>query len=134
MSERNVNRTVDELTIEQWLQIRKQEGRKIDPDTAEVWWDWSDTSDPYRVYPHPPGEVQCVGRVYFACSPGSDIWVSFRDLSDETERQLWERHKSVLAFPAGLEWKLCRRDSGQGKARYGTATQGLAGQGEVGRG
>ncbi len=103
MSGGNVNRTVDELTLEQWLQVRKEEGRKIDPNTAEVWWNWADTSDPYCVYPHPPGEYQCVGRVYFARSPGSDIWVLFSDLPDETERRLWERHKSKLAFPAGVE-------------------------------
>ncbi len=103
MTEGNVNETVDELTIEQWLQIRKEEGRKIDPDTAEVWWDWAETSDPYRVYPHPPGEYQQVGRAYFARSPGSDIWVSFGDLSDETRRRLRERHESESAFWAGLE-------------------------------
>ncbi len=91
MTERNVKKTVDELTIEQWLQVRKEEGRKIDPDTAEVWWNWAEILDPYGVYPHPPGECQCVGRAYFARSPGSDIWVSFYDLPDETERQLWER-------------------------------------------
>ena len=98
MTEGNVNKTVDELTIEQWLQVRKEEGRKIDPDTAEVWWNWAETGDPYGVYPHPPGEYQCVGRVYFGRSPGSDIWVSFKDLSDETRRQLWERLESGLAF------------------------------------
>ena len=34
---------------------------------------------------------------------GSDIWVHFRDLPDETRDALWEKHKSQLAFPAGLE-------------------------------
>ena len=103
MTEGNGNNTVDELTIEQWLQVRKEEGRKIDPDIAEVTWIYAQTLDPYGVYPDLPEECQQVGRGYFARSPGSDIWVSFYDLPDETERRLWERHKSVLAFPAGLE-------------------------------
>ena len=30
MTEGNVNKTVNELTIEQWLQVRKEEGRKTD--------------------------------------------------------------------------------------------------------
>ncbi len=98
MTERNVKKTVDELTIEQWLQVRKEEGRKIDPDIAEVTWSYVETSDPYGVYPHLLEEYQQVGRGYFARSPGSDIWVSFYDLPDETRRQLWERLESGLAF------------------------------------
>ena len=98
MSEGNVNKTVDELTIEQWLQVRKEEGRKIDPDTAEVTWIYAQTLDPYGVYPDLPEECQCIGRLNFARSPDSDIWVSFYDLPDETRRQLWERLESGLAF------------------------------------
>jgi hypothetical protein len=44
-----------------------------------------------------------VGREYFARSPGSDIWVCFRDLPEGTASSLWEKHRSKLAFPAGLE-------------------------------
>ena len=30
---------IDQLTVEQWLAIRKEAGLKIDPETAEVeWW------------------------------------------------------------------------------------------------
>ncbi len=86
MTEGNVNKTVDELTHEQWLQVRKEEGRKIDPDTAEVWWNWAEISD-----------------AYFVRSPGSDNWVSFYDLPDKTRRRLRERHESESAFWAGLE-------------------------------
>ena len=88
MTEGNVNKTVDELTIEQWLQVRKEEGRKIDPDIAEVTWVYEQTLDPYGVYPDLPDECQQVGRGYFARPPGSDIWVSFYDLPDETGRRL----------------------------------------------
>ena len=103
MTEGNVNKTVDELTIEQWLQIRKEEGRKINPEIAEVMCDRVYLADPYDDDPDLPEECKCIGRAYFARSSGSDIWVLFYDLPDETERRLWERHKSVLAFPAGLE-------------------------------
>ena len=104
MTEIDARKTVDELTLEQWLQMRKEEGRKIDPETAEVWFTWAQTLDPYGVYPDLPEECQQVGRAYFARSPGSDIPVSFYDLPDETRRRLWEQHESILAFPAGLEW------------------------------
>ena len=103
MTEGNVNKTVDELKIEQWLQTRKEEGRRIDPDVAEVMWSYVQTLDHYGVHPDLPDDCQQIGREYFARSPDSDIWVSFYDLPDETEIRLWERHKSVLAFPAGLE-------------------------------
>ena len=76
---------------------------KIDPETAEVDWEYGQVMDPYGVYSDLPEECQQVGRQYFARSPGSDIWVHFRDLPDETRHALWEKHKSQLAFPAGLE-------------------------------
>ena len=103
MTERNVNKTVDELTIEQWLQIRKEEGRKVDPDTAEVSRRSVYGADPYEVYPDLPEEYQTIGRVNFARSPGSDIWVLFEDLPDETVRRLWERAESG-EFTDDLDW------------------------------
>jgi hypothetical protein len=61
------------------------------------------TLDPYGVEPDLPEEYQQVGRNYFARSPGSDVWVWFGDLPDETRNALWGRHSKKLAFPAGLE-------------------------------
>ena len=52
--------------IEEWLAIRKAEALKIDPDTAEVDWEYGQTLDPYGVYPELPEEYQQVGREYFA--------------------------------------------------------------------
>ena len=103
MTEGNVNKTVDELTIEQWLQVRKEEGGKIDPDIAEVSRRSVYVVDPYEVYPDLPEECQCTGRLNFARSPGSDIWVSFYDLPDETRRRLWERHESG-EFTDEFDW------------------------------
>jgi hypothetical protein len=92
----------EELTVEQWLQIRKEEALRIDADTAEVMWSYEQTLDPYGVEPDMPEECWQVGREYFARSPGSEIWVWFGDLPDKTREKLWSKHKSKLAFPAGL--------------------------------
>ena len=94
---------IDGLSIEQWLAVRKAAGTKIDPNTAEVEWAYRQTLDPYGVYGELPEICQQVGRDYFARSPGSDVWVWFGDLPDATERALWKRYHSKLAFPAGLE-------------------------------
>ena len=94
---------LDEPNVEQWLTIRKEAGLKIDPETAEVRWEYGQAIDPYGVYSDLPEECWQVGRQYFARSPGSDTRVHFHDLPDETRRALWGRYKSKLAFPAGLE-------------------------------
>jgi hypothetical protein len=39
---------------------------------------------------------------FCARSPDSDIWVHFGDLPSEVAERLWEKHRSRLAFPAGL--------------------------------
>jgi hypothetical protein len=93
----------DQMTVEQWLATRKEAGLYIDPETAEVDWTYAQTLDPYGVHPDLPEECRQVGREYFARSPGSDIWVNFGDLPDHTRDALWKRHRSNLAFPAGLE-------------------------------
>jgi len=87
--------------VEKWLAIRKEAGRKIDPETAEVDWTYGVVGDPYGIHPEPE-ECYNVGREYFARSPGSDVWVSFGDLPTATQEALWEKHKARLAFPAGL--------------------------------
>ena len=85
-----------------WLASRKEAGLKIDPETAEVEWTYAQTLDPYGVYHDLPEEYWQVGREYFARSPGSDVWVWLGDLPDAIRSALWEKHKSKLAFPAGL--------------------------------
>jgi hypothetical protein len=95
-----------------WLAIRKLEGPKIDPETAEVNWWYALTLDPYGVDPDLPEGFQQIGREYFACRPGSDIWVQFGDLTRQTRERLWEKHSSKLAFPAGLEPRRQREPQG----------------------
>ncbi len=81
------------MPIEQWLATRSEEAHRIDPEIAEVDWEWGQILDPYCVTPNLRPEHCCVGRNYFARNPGSDIWVSFHDLSKETCHRLYERHK-----------------------------------------
>jgi hypothetical protein len=77
---------------EVWLASRKEAGLKIDPETAEVFFVWRPVDDPYGVYPFP--EHGCIGRAYFARSPGSDVWVEFGDLPAAVFWRLEERIKS----------------------------------------
>jgi hypothetical protein len=82
------------MPVDQWLAFRKEAGLKIDPKTAEVFYEWGQVLDPYGIYSDLTEEEECIGRVYFARSPGSDIWVEFADLPDET---LHELRKKVQA-------------------------------------
>jgi hypothetical protein len=80
------------MTVEQYLAIRKEAALQIDAETAEFSWGWGQIMDPYGIYPDPPEEYDCiVGRVYFARSSGSNVWVSFYDLPEATVERLWER-------------------------------------------
>jgi hypothetical protein len=88
------------LEVEKFRALRKAEGLRIDPSTAEVTWIYAFTLDPYGIYDLPEEDRQ-VGREYFARVPGGDIWVNFGDLPKKTRDALWEKHKQKLAFPAG---------------------------------
>ena len=84
--------------IEQWLTLRKEEGLKIDPETAEVDWWYAQTLDPYGVSDEweLPEEFHQVGREYFAHAPGSHVWVWFGDLPQQTVKRLEQRGKSAF--------------------------------------
>lgn len=86
----NGDTSKDQLAIEQWLQIRKEARQRIDAETAEVMWIYAQTLDPYDVIVDLPEECRQVGREYFARSPESGVWVSFRDLPDATRKRIWE--------------------------------------------
>jgi hypothetical protein len=88
----------EDMSCEEWLAIRKDEGRKIDPSTAEVRCRYVEVGDPYGVCSTDLSEVcDYLGPTYFARRPGSEVWVCFDDLPDKTRDALWERHKSKLA-------------------------------------
>ena len=65
----------------------------IDPETAEIKFEYVPFTDPYGVFQHPKDAY--VRRQYFARSPGSDIWVYWDDLPDEVEWCLWQKHKET---------------------------------------
>jgi hypothetical protein len=102
--------TKPEPEIEEYLAVRKTEGLRIDPNTAEVTWVYGQILDPYGITRDLPEECDCVGRLYFARTQVSELWVEFGDLPDETRNSLWEIHKQKLAFPAGLPLHLLRRE------------------------
>ena len=78
---------------------RKQHSRSIQ--RPPRWIGDSEVLDPYGVDPDLPEECQCIGREYFARSPGSDIWVHFHDLPEETRDALWERHEFEVGVSFG---------------------------------
>ena len=92
-----VNHTEEKRKVQEWLNIRKEAALNIDPNTAEVFWEYGQTLDPYGVFDLLP-EEDCVGRNYFAHKPGSDVCVSFHDLPDDVRDRLWQLHRSKLAF------------------------------------
>ena len=97
------------MKIEEFLAIRKEAGLKIDPQTADLRWGWAQVADPYGIYPDLTDEEDCIGRVYFARSPVSDVWVEFRDLPDATRDALWQKLDDG-GFPDDSSF-VCRPDS-----------------------
>jgi hypothetical protein len=81
----------DTVTIsrQKWQELREIAARQIDPATAEVDYEMANLSDPYGV--NPQSEGYCVGRIYFARNPGSNVWVHFHDLPDATRKALEAR-------------------------------------------
>jgi hypothetical protein len=63
---------VEKAEIQRWLAIRREEALKIDPETAEVFWTYAQTLDPYGVKDEweLPEEFHQVGREYFTRAPG----------------------------------------------------------------
>jgi hypothetical protein len=85
---------------EKFYEGRRQDGLAINPDTAEVAWEYGQTMDPYGVEGSDlPEELHCVGREYFARDPVAKVWVSFGDLPQATRDALWAKHEATLAVP-----------------------------------
>jgi hypothetical protein len=79
-----------QMAKEEWLAARKEAALRIDPETAEVFWEHGQTLDPYGIEDLPE-DCQQIGRNYFARSPGGDVWVSFYDLPTAVCDRLWAR-------------------------------------------
>ena len=78
--------------VKEWLALRKEAGARIDPTTAVVFWECGNPIDPYGVCDDLGGWI---GRVYFARSPESDVWVEFGDLPEPTRTAIWQRPKQI---------------------------------------
>jgi hypothetical protein len=85
--------SAEQYRKQQWLAIRKEAGLKIDPESAELRCSWGQVVDPYGIW-GVTDEEDCVGRIYFARSPGSEVWVEFGDLPDAVCDRLWARMKA----------------------------------------
>jgi hypothetical protein len=105
------NEMSSEMTKEQWLAIRKEAGLKIDPETAEVFWNWGQVLDPYGLYDL-TDEEKCTQRNYFARSPGSDLRVSFDDLPKAVCDRLWARISAGdFDHDHDLDWLIYEKSS-----------------------
>jgi DNA N-6-adenine-methyltransferase Dam len=76
---------------EEWLMIRREAAAKIDPEMADVFWEYGSILDPYYLFERGDDWEDCIGRNYFARSPESDVWVFFGDLPAAVCNRLWER-------------------------------------------
>ena len=83
----------NEPRVKEWLATRKKAGEDLDPEkTAEVMWIHAQTLDPYGVCREMPGELNSVGREWFARAVGSDIWgISYDDLPRAVVERLEQR-------------------------------------------
>jgi hypothetical protein len=71
---------------------RTEVGARIDPATAEVWFDYAQTLAPYGDVELEP-EFQQVGREWFAADPVEQIAVHFHDLPATTQAALEDKRQ-----------------------------------------
>jgi hypothetical protein len=79
---------IDLATLEA---LRREEGLRIDPTTAELHSFWGNSADPYGERHNLPEDCYHYSQLYFARQPDGDMWVEFRNLSKVTVNALWER-------------------------------------------
>jgi hypothetical protein len=79
----------DIQTKDEWLAVRLAEGKLIDPQTAEVFKTWGDVGDPYGLCPDL--SESCIGKIFFARRPDSDVCVYLGDLPAAVYEALWNR-------------------------------------------
>lgn len=79
----SMNVSEHQVLEDRYLEIMVEEGKKINPEIADVYWAHEDIMIPYGIG-QPSG---CIGRAYYARNPGG-LWVSFYDIPDEVISQL----------------------------------------------
>jgi hypothetical protein len=105
------NRAGEQVSVEEWLSIRRNAALKIDPKSAEVIAWWGQILDPYGVHPDLPEECDQLGKMYFARTPG-DVWVSFDDLPAATRDALCEKAKAKTKAAFKIEFDIGSTESG----------------------
>jgi hypothetical protein len=76
--------------LEQRL-ARKEAGKMLDPDAAEVICLYVETTDPYGFCAELPEGISSIARGYFARAIGSETWIVFSDLPEATVQRLLQR-------------------------------------------
>jgi hypothetical protein len=74
-------------------------GTRIDPATANVWFEYGQMVDPYGdagLMPH-DYEYSCIGRVWFAADPNERVAVEWGDLPIETADALEAKRREADA-------------------------------------
>ncbi len=85
----------DQMTVEQWLAIRKEAALHIDPETAEVEWMYVQFAGPCGVNPK-------LWRAYFARAPGSEVFPpDFRDLKTRMSGRQGGMERSIVLVGKG---------------------------------
>jgi hypothetical protein len=82
----------EKCMLERLNWIKSFGAQRINPDTAEVRYEYSQFLDPYGVSRRKYYKMMAH---YFARSPGSDIWVAWGDLPYEVEESLWQKHRQT---------------------------------------
>jgi hypothetical protein len=75
------------------MDYRTEAGKRINPETAEVWFEYANDFDPYRE--DPEIEQVSVGRVFFAADPEERIAVEWSELPEETQAALDEKYRAA---------------------------------------
>jgi len=83
--------TTNPEKLQELRAMRKEAGRRIDPETAEVTFYYCQTLDPYGDFSDLPDELHQIGGEYFARSPNDGIWIWFGDLPETTREALRKR-------------------------------------------
>jgi hypothetical protein len=94
----------DENALQEISRIRKKAALVIEPETAEVHWEYGVILDPYGEKKLSE-ESRQIARLYFARAPDSDISVSFHDLPDAVTRSLQQKvtFKEIVKLAQLLE-------------------------------
>ena len=74
---------------------RRDIARRIDPETALVFFIYAQTLDPYGDDPELPEEYHSVGREFFAVDPDEGVAVWYYDLPAETQEALTAKRETA---------------------------------------